>query len=713
MWHSGVMDDSFELFDLEPSGQVDAVRVLVDVDLPHLDHLLDYVVPEELSDVLRPGVSVKVPLSGRIHMGWVIERVAIDRGQRVLHPVDSCVSTVPVLDRQSFERAQYIAQRHGATTSQVLSLMIPTRHVGAEKERDSYIFSWDSHNFPSASSMGADAYGALAEQLQDLWAVYEDASTLLSAVTHGHAARAVWTALPGYRDEHLASLAALNFNQGKQGIFVFATQFQAQSFWAYLCERIPNARVLLYHSDLPAYERYGTYLDILAGQADIVVGTRSAAWLPAPRLGLLFLWDDGDDRLREHRAPRVDALDVCVSRAHLVPCTLIVGAWARSVKAQALVSSGWAQSVTALREFRRAHMPRIHVPDIFDIEREGISATSQIPPSVQRQIRAALTHGPVLVQVPISGYVPRIACQNCRSLARCPHCQGQLSVTSSQTIRCLWCERVLHTWKCPQCSATQVRALRIGSARTGEMLGKVFPGVPVLQSRAGHVITESIQDRPCLVVATPGVEPEADKGYQLVVILDPDAVAQRPELWAPEESLRRWMNAFALLSPHGKGIVAGAVDPRISQALIRWDPSYLSEFLLNERIELGFFPAMTIVALEGQAAHVRDIVLALGREVLASMTLSHRDTVPSLTLSNPTHSATMPGAEPFTDLNGNTPTTPDTDVSALAEKVRTLIRTTRQDTPSLLEQLRTIQQRRSAHKDPLVKITVNPPELFQ
>lgn len=679
------MTDSAQLFDLGPGPRVDAARVLVDIDLPHLDHLLDYAVPDSLRDVICPGLAVKVPLAGRSYVGWVIERVQIDSLQRVLQPISGVVSTVPVLDKTTYEHAQYIASRHAATTSQVLSLVIPARHAGAEKERSRQEFSWEVdagstpepiiHN-PSIKSNEHPTTPVL-EKAISAWQMYSHSSAFLSALAQGKTPRAVWTPLPQARNVQLLEALKLNFLQRQQAIVIFPTQVQAVEFHEFLSQHLRDATAALYYSDQPNAQRYGTYLDALSGNIDIVVGTRSAAWIPAPRLGLLFLWDDGDDRLREQRAPRVDALDVCVSRVHTMPCALLVGAWARSVKAQALVASGWADNIVSDRDYRRHHMPRVVVPDVYTMDKEGASAFGQIPTFIQQQIRRALDSGPVLVHVPAGGYVPRIACQQCRALARCTQCQGQLSVTADQTINCLWCARVQNQWHCPNCHSTQLRALNIGSARTGENLGKAFPGVPLVHSRAGHLVNETLDRRPRLVVATPGAEPSVEGGYELAVVLDPDAISQRPELWAPEEALRRWMNVFSLVSQHGQGIVAGVIEPLLAQSLIRWDPTYLSEHLLRERIELGFFPATTIVALEGPSSDVRAVTLSLNKEVLATMPLKNAQT------------------------------------EYAGERVRTLLRIAKADTAQALAELRKIQQSRSAHKEPLVKVSVNPPELFQ
>jgi primosomal protein N' (replication factor Y) len=100
---------------------------------------------------------------------------------------------------------------------------------------------------------------------------------------------------------------------------------------------------------------------------------------------------------------------------------------------------------------------------------------------------------------------------------------------------------------------------------------------------------------PALVVATPGAEPVAEGGYGAALLLDSWALLARADLRAGEETLRRWMNAAALVRPASSGgqvvVAADAAHP-VVQALVRWDPGWLAERELADRRELGFPAAL-------------------------------------------------------------------------------------------------------------------------
>lgn len=687
--------------DLPP---IEVARVLVDTELPHLDKLLDYRVPDELLNEAQVGHTVKVTLAGRSHTGWIIERELIVPEQRSLRPIEAVISHLPVITPELLEYGAHVAKRSLATLPQVLSVAIPPRHAGAEA---SIAKSSSTPTHPQDAVIDVAGEGWL-ERPQDLaWSTHEFGVAFIHALAAGKNPRGVWAALPGNRDEQSYEAIAACLYSGRRVLIIEATHQRVEAVAAQLTRAFPRAHVGTLHADLSAQRRYSAYLTAIRGQSDILVGTRSAVWTPLPDIGLILLWDDGDDRLREQRSPRVDALDVSVARAHLQGCALLVGAWARSVKAQSLVASRWAQSLHAGWEERRKLAPHVSVPDEFDREREGISAQAQIPSSAQRMLRQALQEGPVLVQVPLSGYAPAIACQRCRKPARCAHCHGVLSVTSERSIVCSWCSRDTERWRCPQCSHAQLRAFRVGSDRTAEDLGRAFPGIPLTVSSSQRGVVERVSDQPRVVVATPGAEPAADGGYAAVLIVDAPAIADRSELWAPQEALRRWMNACALTrcrSDHsagdnaghganrhavrsaGQAMVVGGVEPILAQSLIRWDPTHFAERALEERVDLAFFPAATIVAIDGPLGEVEELI----RELSAVTECDHVGTVPR--------------KSSFTSDEG--------DADPLSAEVRALVRATRARSGDLLDALREMQQIRSAHKRPMLRMSVNPPELF-
>jgi primosomal protein N' (replication factor Y) (superfamily II helicase) len=357
--------------------------------------------------------------------------------------------------------------------------------------------------------------------------------------------------------------------------------------------------------------RYRRWLAALRGRARLVIGTRSAVFAPVNYLGLVMVWDDGDDTLAEPRAPYPHAREVGMLRAHQLRCAALIGGYARTAEAHALVRSGWAHDIVAARPLVRARTPRVVALDDsgYDQERDPAARTARLPSVALRAARSALEAGaPVLVQVPRRGYVPSLACRCCRAIARCRHCTGPLSLDDrdGSSPVCRWCGRADPALRCARCGSDAVRAVVVGARRTAEELGRAFPGITVITS-AGDMVVPEVAGRPALVVATPGAEPRASGGYGTALLLDSWALLGRQDLRAAENTLRRWMAAAALVRPRGAGgvvtVVAESSVPTV-QSLIRWDPIGHAEAELAARAEVALPPSVHMAAVDGAAEAV-------------------------------------------------------------------------------------------------------------
>jgi primosomal protein N' (replication factor Y) len=381
--------------------------------------------------------------------------------------------------------------------------------------------------------------------------------------------------------------------------------------WRAATTLLDESGVVALSAGLGPAARYRRWLAALRGSARLVIGTRSAVFAPVSDLGLVMVWDDGDDTLAEPRAPYPHAREVAMLRAHQMRCAALIGGYARTAEAHALVRSGWAHDVVAARAVVRARTPRVVALDDggYADERDPAARTARLPSVALRAARSALeAEAPVLVQVPRRGYVPSLACSRCRAIARCRQCTGPLSLNDRDGIGlvCRWCGRADPAPRCARCGSDAVRAVVVGARRTAEELGRAFPDTPVITSAAEAMVSE-VADRPALVVATPGAEPRASGGYGAALLLDSWALLGRQDLRAAEDTLRRWMAAAALVRARDDGgvvtVVAEAAVPTV-QALIRWDPVGHAEAELAARAEVALPPSVHMAALDGAAEAV-------------------------------------------------------------------------------------------------------------
>ncbi|MGV9977813.1 primosomal protein N' [Micromonospora wenchangensis] len=607
--------------DRRPADGSPVARVCVDVALAHLDRPFDYLVPAGLADDAVPGVRVKVRFAGQLVDGWLLERVDSSAHDGRLAYLEKVVSPEPVLAPEVARLARAVADRYAGNLADVLRLAVPPRHARVEKEprADPVPVVVDASDAGSTTPAvdGLDPRG---------WRDYPAGPALLTALADGRAPRAVWSALAGedwaarYADAVAATLAG-----GRGAVVVVADARDLDRLDAALTALLGPGRHVTLSAALGPARRYRAFLAARRGEVPVVIGTRAAMFAPVDRLGLVAIWDDGDDLHAEPRAPYPHAREVLLTRARLADAAALVGGWTRTAEGQLLVETGWAREVVADRATLRARTPAIApTGDDPQLARDPGAATARLPSLAWTTARDTLrADAPVLVQVPRRGYLPSVSCADCRTPARCPHCAGPLALRAADAPpACRWCGRVTAAYACPQCGGRRLRAAVTGARRTAEELGRAFPGVPVRTSGRDEVLA-AVPAGAALVIATPGAEPVADGGYGAVLLLDSWALLTRADLRAGEEALRRWLSAAALARPApagGKVVVVadGALAP--VQALLRWDPGWFAARELAERRELGFPPAVKMASVTGGAEAVADLLaqarLPDGAEVL-------------------------------------------------------------------------------------------------
>jgi primosomal protein N' (replication factor Y) len=723
--------------------------VAVDVPLAHLDRPFDYLVPERLTQAAVPGCRVRVRFAGRLTGGYLLERASTSDHQGSLAFLERVVSPEPVLTAEIADLARAVADRYGGTLADVLRLAIPPRHArvesaGREQQPDpapgapaaegpaldgrpapDHIGPAPRPADPAPDHIGpaprpadpapdhiepaprpaelaravpARAVGLAragqaprpADPGPGSWARYTAGASFLAALAGGRSPRAVWSALPGPDwPEEIARAAATAAAAGRGALIVVPDGRDLDSVDAALAALLGTGSHVCLSAGLGPAERYRRWLTVLRGGTLIVAGTRSAMFAPVTDLGLVVLWDDGDDLHAEPRAPYPHAREVLALRAHRRGAAALIGGFARTAEATQLVAGGWAHALGGDRAAVRRRAPLVTAAgENAELARDQAARSARLPGLALRTARDALARGPVLFQVPRRGYVVAVACQRCHERAQCTVCGGPLALAGPRSAAfCRWCAAPAAGRACPRCGHTGLRALITGAGRTAEELGRAFPSLPVRISGRTEVITE-VPSSPAVVVATPGAEPRAEGGYAAAVLLDGWMLLGRASLRAAEEALRRWMNAAALVRPGPEGgavvLVADSGLPAV-QALIRWDPVTQAERELAERTALRFPPAVRMAALTGPASAVRAVLAA----------------------------AVLPDGA---DVLGPVPAAADSGPASAApaeEQVRALIRVPRSGGLALAAALRAAQAVRSARKDAgVVRLQLDPAELI-
>ena len=337
----------------------------------------------------------------------------------------------------------------------------------------------------------------------------------------------------------------------------------------------PDQHVVLTADAGPA-RRYRDFLAVSRGRRRVVVGTRAAAFAPVAGLGLVVIWDDGDDLLAEPRAPYPHARETLLLRAEREGTAALVGGSRHvSVEAEQLVRTGWAHLLAAPREVLRARVTvSVAGADEHALARDPLARATRVPTEAHHDhprrageragagadAAQRLRRGAGLRAVPHARPVPGLLRA---ARPRLGHRAADLPLVRHGRPRAG-----------PAPSAATAGCARRWWGRPAPPRSWAAPSpARVVRTSGGDRVLATVDDEPAIVVATPGAEPVAAGGYAAVVLLDTWLALGLAHLRAEEEALRRWANAVALVRPGGRAVVVGDPAHPAVQALVRWDPA--------------------------------------------------------------------------------------------------------------------------------------------
>lgn len=604
-------------------------RVLVDMPQPHMDRLFDYEIAPKMADV-EEGARVVVEIGSRKVSGFVVER-AQTTSVATLRPLHRVVSPMRVLNPDVLELARAVAARQAAPVADCLRLAVPQRHARAERE---------FFDLPPRRS-------DLQELGDAAWSSYIGGLEFTSEIRAGRRPCAVVNMRARDRFHHLLPfLVSAVRLAGESAIVVVPTPVLARQV-ADLIAQVVGEKPALVISQEEHATRYSTFLSILTGRSRIVVGTRAAVWAPVQNLGLVVIADDHHSALKERRSPYVHAREVLAIRAQQAGASFVSFDYGPSPELAATVERGQARWITPAQSGQRSAVAQIMAAQDFRVE--GVDL-ARMPSSVFAVARSGLEHGPVLFLVPRAGYIPVTACNRCRELAVCPICGGYLAISHpGAPLQCSRCAQVTHRFTCSHCKGTQMRAVRIGSQRTAQEVGRAFAGIPIHVAGVGREPVELDGSRR-IVVATPGAVPHVAGGYAAGIVLDAGYLLRSVRLEAEVHFLRAIAHTAAHIRPRaagGKLLVVGDVPAGLMAALHTWDMAGWSASLLDERRAVGLPPTTCWVELRGEQKSLHDFLGLVRANAIqagyqpadtpldALLTGGAQDVVPGMTVLGP------------------------------------------------------------------------------
>ncbi|MEH1844922.1 MAG: primosomal protein N' [Nostoc sp.] len=293
----------------------------------------------------------------------------------------------------------------------------------------------------------------------------------------------------GKTEVYLQAIAPL-LNQGKSALVLVPEIGLTPQLTDRFRARFGN-KVSVYHSALSDGERYDTWRQMLTGEPQVVIGTRSAVFAPLPNLGLIILDEEHDSSFKQDSPiPTYHARTVAQWRAELENCPLVLGSATPSLESWVSIKSkeeGARSYYLSLPErINSRPLPPVEIVDMRqELQQGNRSIFSRSLQEALQQLQERKQQGILFIHR--RGHSTFVSCRSCGYVLECPHCDVSLAYhhteeKAPELLRCHYCNYTRsHPKFCPDCSSPYLKFFGSGTQRVAQELARQFPELRLIR----------------------------------------------------------------------------------------------------------------------------------------------------------------------------------------------------------------------------------------
>lgn len=341
------------------------------------------------------------------------------------------------------------------------------------------------------------------------------------------------------KTEVFLQLAQKALDQGKQVLFLVPEIGLTPMMISRVRSRF-RQNIAIYHSQLSAAEKYSQYEKVRNNEVQIVVGTRSACFMPFTDLGLILMDEEHDTSYKQDMMPKYHTRDVVLFRSRYHRCKAVLASATPSLESYARAYRQVFELVE-LKERIAKTLPQINMIDL---------RTEPVIQGFSRRLLDAIRQRlenkeQVILLLNRRGYLPVVKCQDCGEVITCPDCGIALSYhRSNDSLMCHLCGNTYHfDHVCPQCGSRHFMDHGMGTEKLEQKIQDLFPDARIVRmdadstrkKNAHAAILEKFENEGDILIGTQMVAKGLDfPNVTLVGILQADAGLIRSDYRANE-----------------------------------------------------------------------------------------------------------------------------------------------------------------------------------
>lgn len=580
-------------------------EVIVALNTRNTDRVFHYAVPDNLQDTVQVGSRVLVHFNNRRLIGYVTG-FGYPESTVKLKDIHEVLDSEPVFTPEQLELARWMADNYLCSTTEALQLILSPRFLVkgtrrikriypaiAAAELDKSLLSL--HRAPKQAALLKKAFQQPGLTRKELAAATETTGSTIDTLVNKGLLLAASEKVPSLPKREVPDSAnskgpPLNVEQkaalaqvagairqnafqvfllhgitgsGKTEVYIqaVATALQAGRQATILVPEISlipqmvdlfrkrfGGQVAVLHSALSGGERYEAWRRLEAGEALVVLGTRSAVFAPLPQPGLFVIDEEHESSYKQDDHLRYHAREIAIKRAQMTKSVVLLGSATPSLESQLKCTAGPYRLLKLDKRIDERPLPPVQIVDMRQEVKSGNNGMFSAP--LLAAISKRLEKGEqVLLFLNRRGYATFVICRECGLVLKCPHCDISFIYHRDGRLRCHYCNYTIRSPEsCPNCSSPSVHHFGAGTQKVEEETGHFFPTARILRMdsdsttpRGAHTkMVEAFRKRQVdILIGTQMIAKGLDfPDVTLVGVINADTTLHMPDFRAAERTFQ-------------------------------------------------------------------------------------------------------------------------------------------------------------------------------
>ena len=516
-------------------------NVIIDISHEKVDRPFQYRIPDSLKEKLAVGMCVQIPFGtgNRKRKGYVIEITGKNEyPEEKIKEIDGIITDNLPAEADAIRLAAWMRQTYGSTMIAALKTVLPVKRAVKAVEKKKLRRSLSAEELTSLLGECMRKHqNAKVRVLQELLTEEElpyelvtgklhvSAATLNSLVNQGaitiesessyrnpvslnvtaqsgpelsEEQRYIKEQILSDYDKNIRNTYLIHGITGSGKTLVYLALIEEMIKRGKQCIVLIPEIALTYQTLLRFYKRFGDRVSVMnsslsqgerfdqcerarKGEIDVMIGPRSALFVPFPNLGMIVIDEEHEGSYISENAPRYHARETAEYLASLKKASLVLGSATPSLEAYYKAKKGEYRLFTMKNRKNGGELANVRIVDLRQELRKG--NRSIFSSDLQELIRDRLgKKQQIMLFLNRRGYAGFVSCRSCGYVMKCPHCDVSLSQHIGGKMVCHYCGyETVQPKRCPNCSSNYILGFKAGTQQIERQLYEVFPGIRVLR----------------------------------------------------------------------------------------------------------------------------------------------------------------------------------------------------------------------------------------